>query len=39
MDEQKMKPAGNSAGVKVGADVCPSKRKQLDLATVKEQID
>jgi len=39
MDEQKMKPAGNSAGARVGADVCPSKRKQLDLATVKEQID
>jgi MoCo/4Fe-4S cofactor protein with predicted Tat translocation signal len=31
MDEQKTKPAG--------ADVCPSKRKQLDLATVKEQIE
>jgi molybdopterin-containing oxidoreductase family iron-sulfur binding subunit len=35
MDEQKTKPAG----IKVGADVCPSKRKQLDLATVKEQIE
>ncbi|MBZ5663474.1 MAG: TAT-variant-translocated molybdopterin oxidoreductase [Acidobacteriia bacterium] len=31
MDEHKTKPAG--------ADVCPSKRKQLDLATVKEQIE
>ena len=31
MDEQKTKPAGT--------DVCPSKRKQLDLATVKEQIE
>src|SRR5258708_16475615 len=35
MDEQKTKPAG----IKVGADVCPSKRKQLDFATVKEQIE
>jgi MoCo/4Fe-4S cofactor protein with predicted Tat translocation signal len=35
MDEQKTKPAG----IKVGPDVCPSKRKQLDLATVKEQIE
>jgi MoCo/4Fe-4S cofactor protein with predicted Tat translocation signal len=35
MDEHKTKPAGS----KVGGDVCPSKRKQLDLATVKEQIE
>jgi MoCo/4Fe-4S cofactor protein with predicted Tat translocation signal len=35
MDEQKTKPAG----IKSGADVCPSKRKQLDFATVKEQIE
>src|SRR5260221_12642923 len=35
MDEQKTKPAG----IKVGADVCPSKRKQLDFATVKGQIE
>jgi MoCo/4Fe-4S cofactor protein with predicted Tat translocation signal len=35
MDEHKTTPAGS----KVGADVCPSKRKQLDLATVKEQIE
>ena len=34
MDEQKTKPAGTR-----GADVCPSKRKQLDLATVKAQIE
>jgi len=31
MDENKIKP--------VGTDVCPSKRKQLDLATVKAQIE
>jgi molybdopterin-containing oxidoreductase family iron-sulfur binding subunit len=31
MDEQKTKPAGT--------DVCPSKRKQLDLGTVKAQIE
>src|SRR6202171_6465796 len=35
MDEHKTKPAA----IKVGAEVCPSKRKQLDLATVKEQIE
>jgi MoCo/4Fe-4S cofactor protein with predicted Tat translocation signal len=35
MDEQKTKPAG----IKGGADVCPTKRKQLDLATVREQIE
>ncbi len=35
MDEQKKK----SAGTAVGGDVCPTKRKQLDLATVKEQIE
>ena len=34
MDEQKAKPTGAA-----GADVCPSKRKQLDLATVKEQLE
>jgi len=34
MDENKNKAAGNK-----GADVCPSKRKQLDLATVREQIE
>jgi MoCo/4Fe-4S cofactor protein with predicted Tat translocation signal len=34
MDEHKTKPAGTNV-----ADVCPSKRKQLDLATVKEQIE
>jgi len=35
MDEHKAKVAGNGAG----ADVCPSKRKQLDLATVKAQFE
>ncbi len=35
MDEYKTKPAG-AAG---GSDVCPSKRQQLDLATVKAQIE
>jgi MoCo/4Fe-4S cofactor protein with predicted Tat translocation signal len=35
MDEQKTKPAGAA----VAADVCPSKRKQLDLSTFKEQIE
>ena len=35
IDEHKTKPAGT----KVGTDVCPSKRKQLDLATVREQIE
>jgi len=35
MDEHKTKPAGTN----VGPDVCPTKRKQLDLATAKEQIE
>ena len=35
MDEHKTKPAGTN----VGADVCPSKRKQLDLATGKAQFE
>jgi MoCo/4Fe-4S cofactor protein with predicted Tat translocation signal len=35
MDEHKTK----SAAATVGGDVCPSKRKQLDLATVREQIE
>src|SRR5450755_3123722 len=35
MDEQKTKPAGTA----LGGDVCPSKRKELDLATVREQIE
>ena len=39
MDEQKQKPAGTNAGASVGADVCPSKRKQLDLATVRAQFE
>ncbi|MGA7567422.1 MAG: TAT-variant-translocated molybdopterin oxidoreductase [Terriglobales bacterium] len=33
MDEHKTKVTGNG-----GPDVCPSKRKQLDLATVREQV-
>jgi len=35
MDEQKIKPTGT----KVGTDICPSKRKELDLATVEAQIE
>ncbi len=35
MDEHKAKPAGRN----VGSDVCPSKRKQLDLAEAKAQIE
>src|ERR1035437_11198739 len=35
MDEHKTKPAGTTGG----SEVCPSKRKQLDLATVKSQIE
>jgi molybdopterin-containing oxidoreductase family iron-sulfur binding subunit len=35
MDENKTKPAGTP----VGSDVCPSKRKQLDLSTVKAQFE
>ena len=35
MDEQKIKPTGTNGGT----DVCPSKRKGLDLATVKAQIE
>ncbi len=34
MDEKKTKPAGSK-----GFDVCPSKRKQLDLASVREQFE
>src|SRR5208282_1062566 len=30
---------GSKGGAVVGTDVCPTKRKQLDLATVKEQIE
>src|SRR5260370_34401446 len=39
MDEHKTKRAGTNAGTPAGSDVCPSKRKQLDLATVKAQIE
>jgi MoCo/4Fe-4S cofactor protein with predicted Tat translocation signal len=35
MDEHKAKLAGS----KMASDVCPTKRKQLDLATVREQIE
>ncbi len=35
IDEHKTKPADS----KVAGDVCPTKRKQLDLATVREQIE
>ena len=35
MDEHKTKATGGNAGT----DVCPTKRKELDLATVKEQIE
>jgi MoCo/4Fe-4S cofactor protein with predicted Tat translocation signal len=38
IEEQKTKLVGIKAAGAVGADVCPTKRKQLDLATVKEQI-
>src|ERR1700685_4823375 len=39
MDEHTTKPAGRNGGVAARTDVCPSKRKQLDLATVKEQLE
>src|ERR1700692_2433116 len=35
MEEHKTKPASSKAG----PDICPTKRKQLDFATVKEQIE
>jgi len=35
MDEHRTK----SAAAKIGGEVCPSKRKQLDLATVRQQIE
>ena len=38
MDEQ-TNPVPAKVGAKAGADVCPSKRKQLDLATAREQIE
>jgi MoCo/4Fe-4S cofactor protein with predicted Tat translocation signal len=37
IDEHKMKPAAAKAAAQ--PDVCPTKRKQLDLATVREQIE
>ncbi|MGA2964663.1 MAG: TAT-variant-translocated molybdopterin oxidoreductase [Terriglobales bacterium] len=39
MDAQNTKPPGTKAEVAAGTDVCPSKRKQLDLAAVKAQIE
>src|SRR5271155_5172469 len=40
MDEHKTKPAGAKiASDAAKGDVCPTKRKQLDLAAVKEQIE
>ncbi len=39
IDEQTTKPAGANVAATGGTDVCPSKRKQLDLSTVKEQIE
>jgi len=39
MDEHKTKSAGTNVGAAAGAEVCPSKRKQFDLATVKDQIE
>ncbi len=39
VDEHKMKSAGANAGTTGKADVCPTKRKQLDLATVKSKIE
>jgi MoCo/4Fe-4S cofactor protein with predicted Tat translocation signal len=38
IDEHKTTPVEKIAKSSVGGDVCPTKRKQLDLATVKEQI-
>ncbi len=35
MEEHKTNPVGANAGT----DICPSKRKQLDLATAKAQIE
>jgi len=37
IDEHKTKPAAAKAAAQ--PDVCPTKRKQLDLATVREQIE
>src|SRR5271157_876947 len=39
MDEQKSKAGGTNAGAAPGTDVCPSKRKDLDLADVKAQFE
>jgi MoCo/4Fe-4S cofactor protein with predicted Tat translocation signal len=39
MDEHKTKLVGIKAESPARADVCPTKRKQLDLATVKEQLE
>ncbi len=39
MDEHNAKSANKNPGAAGAQDVCPSKRKQLDLATVREQIE
>src|SRR5580693_6072146 len=39
IEEQKTKLVGIKAAGAVGADVCPTKRKQLDLTAVREQIE
>ena len=40
IDEHNTKPAGTAVGATAAmGDVCPSKRKQLDLATVKDQLE
>jgi MoCo/4Fe-4S cofactor protein with predicted Tat translocation signal len=39
MDEQKTEPVGTRVGTPVGNDICPSKRRQLDLTAVREQIE
>jgi molybdopterin-containing oxidoreductase family iron-sulfur binding subunit len=39
IDEHITKAAVNKTAPPVGADVCPTKRKRLDLTTVKEQVE
>jgi molybdopterin-containing oxidoreductase family iron-sulfur binding subunit len=39
MDDHKSKADGTNSGAAPGADVCPSKRKDLDLASVKAQFE
>ena len=38
-DEHNPKPVGRNGGASAGKDVCPTKRGQLDLRTVREQIE